>query len=68
MLDSGEFATIADLAAREGIVVSYLIPRYIDGSDPEDPGTVEFAEGEVAPPDVAAKLAAALDKAGIGVG
>lgn len=29
---------------------------------------VEFAEGEVAPPDVAAKLAAALDKAGIGVG
>lgn len=29
---------------------------------------VEFADGEFAPPDVAAKLAAALDKAGIGVG
>ncbi|MGC9448374.1 hypothetical protein, partial [Cereibacter johrii] len=29
---------------------------------------VEFADGEFAPPDVAAKLAAALDKVGIGVG
>jgi hypothetical protein len=27
---------------------------------------VEFAEGEVAPPDVAAKLSAALDKLGVG--
>jgi hypothetical protein len=28
---------------------------------------VEFAEGEVATPDVAAKLAAALDKVGVSV-